>query len=735
MTAAAPAVPSGSPLADLDPALPHLPEVVATMTAELAATPGRTPYHAHWTPGERCILSYRLASSAEPATFVVSEVTPGGSTRRDFRADPALPGLGTATDAAAVRDLLGTRLAGGAVQDCAVDPVRYRPGSRCVLRYQITNRAGVHELYAKVVAADAGFDVPIALDQPGVLDEPVAPEEPKRRLLPRLVGGWPEHGLLVHEAAEGRDLAAVLRDPAVPPRTRVRLAYRLGSLLSRLHAGRVAAPVRTGADSLRTVSAALSAVRQADPHAARRLATVLDRLTSWLPPTGVQVLTHGAFRPAQVVVAANRLTLLDLEDACRGDAERDLGTLLAHLLWQWVRQPGERSTTEAAGRAFVAGYERRAGRVDPDALLWWRSLALVSLAAGRYHRLEVSSWPRVPALLDCLERLVAAVPVRTSAPLAAQLLDRQAMTRALRPELASVAADPAGLDVTAARLIQHAPGRRTVLQYTVRGLRTGAPTQLIGKLFAQPHRAALAAANLRALADGPFKGRGTLRVPEPLPSPLERGLLLYRRCAGVPLDRLDGTVALAGVRASARWLARLHGSDVVLTRRLDLATEYATGRGWASLVADREPDLFGLAWRLGDGWAGAAQAAAPTPDVPIHKDFHAGHVLVDDTVTVIDLDEARMGDPALDLAHFCTYLDLSAGSGRAAGLRRAFLEEYAAVAGRPDALRIALFGAYAWLKIAKRLVMGIGPHRSLERPARTREVARALQRGLACLDT
>ncbi|MGW0231413.1 phosphotransferase family protein [Actinopolymorpha singaporensis] len=713
-------------LAGLDPALPHLGKVMA----EASRTPGFSRHDTRWTPGERCVLAYRVTSLVGTDTFVAWEVTPEGATRHDYRADPALPGLAAAADEVAVSDLLGARLGTGMVRGCVIEPVRYRPGSRCVLRYRLRTDAGTHVLYAKVFGSTG--EKASASTVPAALTE-LAAAAP-RWLLARLVLTWPDHAVLVHEGVGGRCLSDVLRDPAVPPRARARLAYRLGTLLARLHGLPVAAPTRNGTDLLRVVSDSLAAVRKVDPNAGRRLTAVLDRLSSWLPSPGAQVLGHGGFRPGQVVATGNRLTLLDLDGACRCAAERDLGAALAHLLWQGVRHAGERPAIEAAARAFVTGYEQRAGLVDPDALSWWQCLALVSLAGRRYRRLEVDSWHRVPALLDCLERLVAALPTRTPAPLAGHLLDRHAMTRALRPELVPVAAEPAGLDVTAARQIKHAPGRRTVLQYVVRGLRPGAPTRLIGKTFAQPHRAALADANLRALADGPFKDRGALRVPEPLPSPLERGLMLYRHCGGVPLDRLDGLPALAGVRAAARWLARLHRSEVVLARRLDLRAESADARAWASLVADREPGLLGLAWRLADGWTRAAQLTPPGADVPIHKDFHAGHVLVDIAVTVIDLDEARMGDPALDLAHFCAYLDLRADPAQADALRRAFLDEYATLAGRPALGRTAHFGAYTWLKIAKQLVLGTGPHRCAEGPARSREVARALQRGLECLD-
>ncbi|MFD2083117.1 Ser/Thr protein kinase RdoA involved in Cpx stress response, MazF antagonist [Actinopolymorpha cephalotaxi] len=737
--------PSGSVPAGLDPALPLLAETMAAA----GGTPGWTPHDASWTPGHRCVLTYRVPADdpgapAGASTFAVWEVTPFGADRRDFRADPDLPGLARAADPGVVCDLLSTRLGTGRagparVRSCVVEPVRYRPGRQAVLRYRLTTESGeLRILYARVGATAAGTaaeEVPAALA--GLPDRP---------LLPALVARWPEYAALVHEAADGRPLPVVLRDAGVPARVRVRLAYRLGTLLARVHLQTAPAPTRSGTDVLRDVTASLPAGEYADPEVARRLATVLDRLGAWVPASGHLVLGAGDLPPGLVLADRNRLTLLDLPGPARIPAEADLGSVLARLLWQWLGHPDQRPVLEAAGRAVVAGYERRAGRVDPEALLWWRSLRLAAFALGRYTRLDTASWGRVAGLTDCLDRLVSALPTRVAAPLAAHLLDRRAVDQVLRPHLAKVAAEPAAVEVTAARLVQHVPGRRTVVRYTVRGLLPGGgPAEVVGTLFAQPFRAVLAEANLRALADGPFK-TGPLRVPEPLPSPAERGLVLYRYCAGTPLDQLDGDAAVAGVRAAARWLARLHGSDVVLPRRLDLAAETARCRRWAGTLADLEPDLHALAWRLADGWALAAETARAGAagtvgtggmagaDVPIHRDFHPAHVLVGESVTVLAPDDARMGDPAFDVAQFCAYLEAGADPARAAALRRAFLHEYAAAAGRPYAGRTALFGAYAWLRIARNLALGNGPLPLTDGRARGRAVARALQRGLACLD-
>jgi aminoglycoside phosphotransferase (APT) family kinase protein len=98
--------------------------------------------------------------------------------------------------------------------------------------------------------------------------------------------------------------------------------------------------------------------------------------------------------------------------------------------------------------------------------------------------------------------------------------------------------------------------------------------------------------------------------------------------------------------------------------------------------------------------------------VPIHKDFQYEHVIVGPSVAVVDLDEARMGDPAFDVAHFLTYLELLAFRSSVPSSDRdewaeAFLTGYGA-ALEPERLR--WYRAYTTVKIAKQLATGSGPH-------------------------
>jgi aminoglycoside phosphotransferase (APT) family kinase protein len=108
-------------------------------------------------------------------------------------------------------------------------------------------------------------------------------------------------------------------------------------------------------------------------------------------------------------------------------------------------------------------------------------------------------------------------------------------------------------------------------------------------------------------------------------------------------------------------------------------------------------------------------------------------VLVGQGVCVIDLDEARQGDPAFDLAHFTAYLVMDFGPA-AGALREIFLDEYAALSGWRDTGTYRLFAAYTWLKIAKQWAVGSGPGRGQPPERRLAGVDDALERGAVCLN-
>jgi aminoglycoside phosphotransferase (APT) family kinase protein len=125
--------------------------------------------------------------------------------------------------------------------------------------------------------------------------------------------------------------------------------------------------------------------------------------------------------------------------------------------------------------------------------------------------------------------------------------------------------------------------------------------------------------------------------------------------------------------------------------------------------------------------------------VPIHKDFHYQHVIVSDAVGVVDLDEARMGDAAADVAHFSVYLRLlalrtGAPDGAGDGWVRSFRNAYRRDTARTGDTTLAWYAAYTCMKIAKQLATGRGPRPRPEGGARDEQLDWVLRQGLAWLE-
>ena len=147
-------------LAGLDPALRLLPQA---LPPSWAAAP-HSLHDLQWEPGERCRLVVRLTRREEPhqdarlpgrqephedTRFVSVDLRPDGWSAHDHRDDPGLPGAARAADPDHVRGLLSPCLA-EPVRRCSVEAVRYRPASRCVLRYDVEAGPTSTSFYAKV---------------------------------------------------------------------------------------------------------------------------------------------------------------------------------------------------------------------------------------------------------------------------------------------------------------------------------------------------------------------------------------------------------------------------------------------------------------------------------------------------------------------------------------------------------------------------------------------------------
>jgi aminoglycoside phosphotransferase (APT) family kinase protein len=711
-------------LAAADPALAHLPLALPDAGPDAV----QPPHDVAWRAGSGCRLAYRRRSGDGPPAFDAVIVTADGWSRHDFRDDPALPGLRSAADPTTAGALLGA-VVGRHLGPVRVEPVRYRPGSRCVLRYSVATPDGSRTFYGKVLAEDA-----FARLLP--LVTALAAHPGWAGLGPPLAAVWPELRTLVSEAAPaGSSASSVLGDPRRSPEERTSLARRVGELLARVHDLQGLTPPRwTAADQVAALRGSVGAPAAVDRALGDRLTELIDRLETRLPAADGDVLSHGGFRAGQVVVGFDgTLTLLDLDGLSLSDRGRDLGTAVAQVFWQRLRGRLPGTFSAPVEEALLAGYRARAGVAVVEALPWWRAAGLLQVAVRRFGRLETSDWPAVPRVVEAAGRLVDDWESRPIAVTGTDLLDVTRMSSLLAPLLGGRAAGGPSPALTSARRLSVAEGRRTVVRYTVEPAAGDVPGSVIAKAFAETTRARWLDETLRLLSGGPFR-QGGLRVPEPLGVVAAERLVLLRESPGRPLSELTGPEALAGVRRASDWLVRLHTSGVRLPRELSVADEARTALQWARSIGRAHPDLRGRALSLATAWAEAALSAPPPGRrVALHKDFHAGHVLLGAHVCVIDLDEARHGDPAFDLAHFCTYLEAVVDGRDRTSLRDAFLHAYADATGWSDEGSFGPYCAYTWLKVAKQRAAGGGPFPAAPPALRSAHVERAITEGERCL--
>jgi aminoglycoside phosphotransferase (APT) family kinase protein len=230
-----------------------------------------------------------------------------------------------------------------------------------------------------------------------------------------------------------------------------------------------------------------------------------------------------------------------------------------------------------------------------------------------------------------------------------------------------------------------------VVRYELRG--RGGAVSVIGKWFDNERGGVVAEALVR-LREHEFDGPD-LFVPAPLVYVPEARVLFMEAVDGRPLrDALlhDG----AGAERAGAWLAAFHDANVDLARECGPERQRRDVASWAA----KQPTIAALARRVD-----SALAEAPDPVRPVHYDYYHSQALLDGDggIVVLDFDQAGMGNPAVDLAHFEALLRVLARRelGDPDGLTgawKAFRAGYAARTVLPE--RHPGIEAYAWLKLA-----------------------------------
>jgi hypothetical protein len=350
--------------------------------------------------------------------------------------DPGLPALGMLTDPERARAYLegqlraaGGRLAGQRLLACQPEVLRYKPGNRCTIRYDLSyapddatpGRPGV--VVVKTYATDAGAGTwagmralwasPLGRGDQVRVAEPLA-HDPERHVLVQ--------GVIPGDRTLKQLVRSALRDgsPAAEE--------GLGVALDRTAAGLAAlhgCGVRHGRpvswdDELGKLRAALTGLALAGPGVAAAAEALIDALaaTAAARPPDPSGPAHRAFRPAQVLLDGT-VGFIDFDGFCQAEPAMDAGVFVAALanIGMYTplgaRQPDLAARGDQVGRAaarFLAGYRGRA-RVGPDRVALWEALELATYLLNGWIKVQPS---RLPNLIVALGQRLEALGVRVA---------------------------------------------------------------------------------------------------------------------------------------------------------------------------------------------------------------------------------------------------------------------------------------------------------------------------------
>lgn len=235
--------------------------------------------------------------------------------------------------------------------------------------------------------------------------------------------------------------------------------------------------------------------------------------------------------------------------------------------------------------------------------------------------------------------------------------------------------------------LKHKPGRRRTLRAT------GPRGTAIVKVYASD-RAASVAARIAALADGPTEPA----LPRVLASEPALHMVVLSEVHGRPLSGalLAGEAAecrRAG-EAIGRWHAAWRGRtpDPLHPHRVERELELLERRADA-LSPGLAADLRSEAGNLAEPW-----------DCPavVHRDLYEEQILLGERVGLIDLDDAALGPPELDVGNLLAHVELlSLHSGRdLGGMCDELLAGYAGAGAPVDAELVDRCRRLARLRLA-----------------------------------
>ena len=736
-----------------------------------------------YRPSHRCVTTYEMvigkADHIPERTIGVLEFTPDGVLPRLYTADDRLPWLSKATDMDHMQRLF-SELPGynGQAKLLEIFPVRYKPGLHCVIRYTVETPAGKEMFYGKSFSGNAERLMETLIDL-----HKCSQENPDMPLISSPVAVWPEMEMILQAAVpNGIEFTHFVYDQNYEASVRESWMVKGGRALGVFHNNSTApSETKTIYDDLRDLHEYTLIIAKVQPDLATKYEEVIQEIITkvdhFIEPKSVA--SHGAMRTDQYILQGDRLAMIDLDSYCWANPARDLGNFLAYLCWKAIRQPEHAQFVERAGRAFLEGYLSVQEDIDERWLSVYQAASLLKIAGRRFRSLTYLEWPLVIHLIhaahaaitedlanleadtinDIKGTLVAHLRTASSKtkfprtfedkpfPALWSALNAEIMNENLLPILKGVVcSETTTRAVHRAKLLAYKPGKRGVIRYDLDQMECQKYFSVFGKLYPEPYLAERAYRVMKSLDDEVFSPHTELGVPRPLGVIPHLSMLVFIPAEGKLLGdymakrSLDGEEVIHAMQLAGKWLGQLHAHQIPLEKEFKVENEVDNIREWAELISKKYPDETKAANHIAEYLIQKTTELDFSARIPIHKDFHYEHILMDGGLKVFDFDEMRLGDPNFDLAHFCANFYLLAyrnqeHTAQFTDLQNRFLDAYSSATGWQWDENFLFFYIYSCLKIAKQLCKFRGPRPWPEGEEQQAQVWLMIEQGLIMLES
>jgi aminoglycoside phosphotransferase (APT) family kinase protein len=738
-----------------------------------------------YRPSERCVSTYEMvvgkADSLPERTIGVLEFTRNGVLPRIYTADDRLPWLFLATDMDQMQKRFSELPAfaghGDQIRLLEIFPIRYKPGLHCVIRYTVETPSGKEIFYGKSFSGDAE-----QLMQTLIMLHKSSQDNPDMPAISVPVAIWPDLEMILQPAVrEGIEFTHFAYDPKYDAAVREDWMYKAGRALGVFHNNSTApSESKTVYDDLTDLHEYTGIIAKVKADLATKYEEVIEEIIKKVDhfKETNSVASHGAMRTDQFLLQADRLAMIDLDSYCWANPARDLGNFLAYMCWKAIRQPEHAQFVERAGRAFLEGYLSVQKDIDERWLSVYQAASLLKIAGRRFRSLTYLEWPLVIHLIqaayaaitedladlqpgtisDLKGTLVAHLRTASSKtkfprvfedkpfPALWSALNAEIMNSNLSPILNDVVCSATSSRVVhRAKLLAYKPGKRGVIRYDLDQIECQQHFSVYGKLYPEPYLSERAFKVMKILYDEIFCDDPNLGIPRPLGVIPGLSMLVFIPAEGKLLGdyiaqrSLDGDEVINAIQLAGKWLAQLHTHQFPLEKEFKVENEVDNIREWAELISKKYPDESRAAHHIAEYLIQRTTELDFSARVPIHKDFHYEHVLINGGLKVFDFDEMRLGDPNFDLAHFCANFYLLAYRNQEhtaafADLQNHFLNAYSSATGWQWDEKFLFFYIYSCLKIAKQLCKLRGPRPWPEGEEQQAQVWLMIEQGLTILE-